>query len=309
MIGVLTGFAIIAVIMATGYIVAATGIAGEQAQFVLNRISFFIATPALMFTTIAHSDIHALFSVRFPLAAISVACSIALFLGLSALVRRERRRSVGELVIGSLSASLLNANNIGLPVAIYVFGSYAEVVPVLLFQLLILNPVMLTILDAARTGKITVLSALRQPFTNPLVIASGLGLIVALWLPGIPAAVFEPFEIVGGAAIPMILLAFGMSLRGNGFVRRGAEFPDIIIATLTKSVLMPAVTFLIAAFVFRLDGVDLAGAVMVSALPTAQNVFNFANRYGVGVVLARDTALLTTIAAVPVLSALALLLL
>jgi predicted permease len=47
---------------------------------------------------------------------------------------------------------------------------------------------------------------------------------------------------------------------------------------------------------------------VTAALPTAQNIFNFASRYDRGVAVARDTALVTTIAAVPVLIAVSLLL-
>ena len=48
--------------------------------------------------------------------------------------------------------------------------------------------------------------------------------------------------------------------------------------------------------------------VTVSALPTAQNIFNFASRYDRGVVVARDTVLITTIAAIPALVIIAALL-
>jgi predicted permease len=39
--------------------------------------------------------------------------------------------------------------------------------------------------------------------------------------------------------------------------------------------------------------------VVVATLPTAQNVFVYASRYGVGTVMARDTAFVTTLAAIP----------
>jgi predicted permease len=46
----------------------------------------------------------------------------------------------------------------------------------------------------------------------------------------------------------------------------------------------------------------------MSALPTAQNVYNFAARYQRGVVVSRDTVLVTTIASVPALLLIAALL-
>jgi predicted permease len=38
---------------------------------------------------------------------------------------------------------------------------------------------------------------------------------------------------------------------------------------------------------------------VIAALPTAQNVFNFAVRYDRGVILARDTIFVTTLLSVP----------
>lgn len=47
---------------------------------------------------------------------------------------------------------------------------------------------------------------------------------------------------------------------------------------------------------------------MLAALPTAQNVFNYAQRYATGRTIARDTVFLTTIGCVPVLFLVVLLL-
>lgn len=64
---------------------------------------------------------------------------------------------------------------------------------------------------------------------------------------------------------------------------------------------MPLVAFVVGRFVFGLDGHALFAATALAALPTAQNVFNYAARYDTGQVLARDTILVTTVTAIPVL--------
>ena len=43
--------------------------------------------------------------------------------------------------------------------------------------------------------------------------------------------------------------------------------------------------------------------VVLASLPSAQNVFNYAQRYGVGEVLARDVVFLTTFGCIPVVFA------
>jgi predicted permease len=45
--------------------------------------------------------------------------------------------------------------------------------------------------------------------------------------------------------------------------------------------------------------------VVIAALPTAQNVLVYATRYQRGVVLARDSALVTTIVSIPVIAVIA----
>jgi predicted permease len=64
---------------------------------------------------------------------------------------------------------------------------------------------------------------------------------------------------------------------------------------------MPVVAWAVGHFAFGLTGTALFGVVLLAALPTAQNVFNYAQRYDRGVALARDTVLITTIGAIPVL--------
>ena len=67
------------------------------------------------------------------------------------------------------------------------------------------------------------------------------------------------------------------------------------------AVLMPAVAFVLARFVFGMTGVPLLASTMCAALPTAQNVFVYAVRYRTSVPLARDTVSTTTLACIPAL--------
>ena len=50
---------------------------------------------------------------------------------------------------------------------------------------------------------------------NPMIVGSGLGLLVAGTGFQVPALVMEPIHLIGGAAIPAMLIAFGMSLNGT----------------------------------------------------------------------------------------------
>jgi predicted permease len=295
-LGVLTGFAIIAVVITVGYLVGRFNIAGDNARQVFSRTAFFVTNPALLFTILAGTDVHKIFSTSVLVAASSAFVIAGLFVVAS---RLFFRRSAAETTIGAISASFVNANNIGIPVAIYVVGDASLVAPVILLQQLVFTPVCLTVLDLVSGGRPSLRSILTQPFRNPVIIASVAGAIVSALGWTIPEPVLAPLELLGGSAVPLVLMAFGISLYGMRPFEAGRERVDVVVATALKSVVMPVVAYLIARFVFGATGSELFGAVVMAALPTAQNVFLFASRYERGVTVARDVVLLSSISAVP----------
>ena len=305
MSGVLIGFAIIATVILIGYVTGRSGVLGEHAPFVISRFTFFVLSPCLLFTVLADADVHELFSSLLVVSAISALLVCLIFLGVALLLLK---RSLPEAVIGALSSGYVNANNIGIPVAVYVLGNTAYSAPVILFQLLVLAPIALTVLDISTNGRGPVWRTLLSPLRNPLIIGSALGAIVAITGLDVPDAVMEPFRIVGAAAVPLVLIGFGMSLHGQRPLAPKSGRSDVVIATVLKLGVMPLVAWLLGAFVFHLDAEHLFAVVVLATLPTAQNVFVYAQRYGRGQVVARDTILITTVGAVPVLVLIAALL-
>ncbi|MFC8597739.1 AEC family transporter [Isoptericola sp. NPDC057191] len=296
--GILTGFAIIGVVIGVGYVAARLRLGGPDAGTALNRIGFFVASPALLFTVIARADVGELFQAPLLVQAVAAVTMAGAFVVLNLL---WLRRPAAEATIGAVSSGYVNANNIGLPVAVYVLGDPAAVVPVILLQLLVLAPVTLLVLDAQTSGRVSVRFVLSQPVRNPIILGSLAGAVVSVTGWSVPAPVLAPLEILGGAAVPMILLAFGMSLHGaRPFQQPGGRSAVVVAATL-KAVVMPAVTFVLARYVVGLDAAQVATAVTLAALPVAQNVYNYAARFRTGEMLARDTVLVTTIASPVVL--------
>ncbi|MBA8989752.1 hypothetical protein FHW23_000984 [Curtobacterium pusillum] len=303
--GVLTGFAIIGAIIAAGYVVGRIGLLGQHAQFVMSRLAFFVLMPCLLFHTIATADIHVLLS---PMLWVSLISAVVVALGAGVVFRVVLRRPLATTTVGALASSYVNANNIGLPVAVYVLGQATAVVPVILLQLIVLAPIALTILDTATSAGGSVGRRVSGPFRNPIIIASLVGLLFSATGIELPTPVLEPFSLVGAAAVPVVLLSFGMSLHGATPLRDPAIRTEVIVASSIKLVVMPAVAFVFARFVFGLGAHDVFVLTTLGALPAAQNVFNYAQRYGAAVPVARDVVLISTIGSVPVLVAVAALL-
>ena len=297
--GVLEGFAIIAVLIAVGWVLGATDVLGPNARVVLSRFVFFVAAPALLFTVVSSARPSVLIS---PLLAVSAASALTAAAVYVLVARLVWRRGLGPITVGALSSCYVNANNIGLPVALYVLGSAAWTAPVILLQLAVFAPVSLLLLDSAtQEGTRSVARTLLSSARNPLILGSVLGLAVALIGIRIPAPVLEPLRLLGGASVPVMLTGFGMSLHGVRPLGDLGERRDVVLASVLKLLVMPVVAGLLAAFVFHLPQQQLHVAVVLAALPTAQNVMNYAARYGTGVVIARDAGLITTVGAVPVL--------
>jgi len=302
---VLIGFAIVAVVIAAGYAVGRLGVLGPHAQEAMGRLGFFVLSPPLLFTVLAEADLGRLFSEVLPVSAIAALVPMAAFLAIALAIRH---RAVPEAVVGALGSGYVNAANIGIPVSVYVLGDAAASAPVILLQLAFLAPLALTVLDLSTSGRISVGRVLLQPVRNPLLIGSALGLVVAITGVELPEQLMAPFELVGAAAVPVILLSFGMSLHGRRILEPGPERADAVIAIVLKLALAPLAAWAAGRLLFGMEGHELFVVVVLAALPAAQNVFNFAQRYDRGVVLARDVVLVTTLASLPVLVAIAALL-
>jgi predicted permease len=296
--GVLIGFAIIGSVIALGYVVGRTGVLGPHAGTVLGRASFFVLAPCLLFTVLADADVHVLFS---SLLAVSLIAAVVAAITFALIARLVWKRAVPETVVGSLTSSYVNAGNIGVPVAAYVLGDPAYSAPVFLLQLLVFAPIALTILGVHSEGRVSVGRILIQPLKNPIIVASAAGALLAIFDVPVPDAVMEPFRLVGAASVPVVLIAFGMSLQGQRPLAPGSGRRDIVLASALKTVVMPVVAWLVGRFVFGLDGQQLFAVVVLAALPTAQNVYNYAQRYGRGEIIARDVGVITTVLAVPAL--------
>lgn len=184
----------------------------------------------------------------------------------------------------------------------------AGIIPlVMLFQLVLVAPVTLTILDVF-TGERSVGRRLLRPLGNPVVVASLAGLILSASGVHVPEVVLAPFDLLGGAVVPLMLLAFGYSLRGQGRPFQHGSTVAIIVASVLKAVVAPLTAVLVGKLVFHLTGPALFAPVLCAALPTAQNVHAYSRRYPQSTALARDVVLLTLVAAMPVLMVLAALL-
>jgi len=297
--GVLKGFFVVGMVLLVGYILARTNALGPHGTKVLSTLTFMVGLPSLMFSTIASRHISEVLSQTGLISVVTALCCMALFALSGAIGRWGVRRTT----VGALATGIVNSTNLGVPLSLYILGSATFVTPIMLFQLALVTPVALTILDLTDPeGKRTsVWSILSTPLRNPVTVAAILGVIVSAAGIELPALALDPLKLVAQLTVPLMLIIFGMSLHGLSPRQGTVDRVPTLFAVILKSAVQPALAWLLAVLVFRLDTFSTFVVTACAILPTGQNVVLYAVRYGVGQNLAQSTAVITSALAVPLL--------
>ncbi|TDD16992.1 AEC family transporter [Kribbella turkmenica] len=302
MSAVVGAFVALVSVAVLGYVVGLLGVLRAQDELVLSRLAFFVATPALLFTTVARADLHSIFSAVLVTNVAGLFVVQVIFLLVAAVIWRRTR---SEATIGVLASSYVNAGNLGVPVAAYVLGDGALVAPIVLFQLLVMAPIAFAVLDGDRQGsgrRVSWRTVLTRPLRNPLTVASLLGLLVASVDVQLPSLLMRPIDLLAAAAVPVGLIAYGLSLsagtKGSITLRR-----DVVLAVVLKTMLQPIAAYAVARWLLDLHGPALLAATLLAALPTAQNVYVYAVHYRASRTLARSAVLLSTLLSIPLMTA------
>ncbi|KZE90810.1 AEC family transporter [Microbacterium sp. TNHR37B] len=294
----LTGFVVVGLAIALGWLLGRIDLLGPHARHVLGRLTFFVLSPFLLFVVLARADVHTLFSALLPVSAIAAVSVFAIYV---LVARLWWRRSVGETLIGALSSGQVNSNNIGIPLSLYLLGSAAYPAPVILMQLVIFTPISMAIFEAVSTGQRRPGAILRRTATNPIVVGSVLGMLVSVSGIALPPVAIEPLLLIANACVPVLLISYGISLHGQRVLGVPGRRRDVLVASVLKLAVMPIVAWAVAAHLLHLSPADVLIVTVLAALPTAQNVFNYAQRFDIGEPIARDTVFVTTLGCVPVL--------
>ncbi|WP_241989808.1 MULTISPECIES: AEC family transporter [unclassified Streptomyces] len=313
MSALLSGFAPIWVLTGIGYAVGRGGLLGAQAEAVLGRFVFHVAMPAALFTMVsaASPDVFGHPSM------VAFAASTAVAAGVGfVLARRVFGRDRAGAAVGAMTSGQVNSANLGIPVAVQVLGDASFVAQVILFQVLVLSPVILTLLDSGTRGGGEgepggrrgggVRRMLTMPVRNPIILASLLGVAVSASGLRLPAALTHPCEVLGAAAVPTALITLGLSLHrgpggGEGRGGRGSRAETAVVVAV-KTLGQPLVALLVAGPLLGLPDDRLPAVVLCAALPSAQNSFIYAREYGLDTGPARDAIVASTLVSMVTLS-------
>lgn len=307
------------ILTAAGYFARRRGILSDSAVSVLGEFVFRFAIPAALFLALAKMRWSAL--TGRPLAAFGASTALVIGIGWYG-AGRWFGRQPGERAIWAMTGGYVNSANLGIPIAMQLLGSISFLVEVVLLQVLVVTPIIVIALDRhnAANGRIGFQRIATLPGRNPVILASALGAVASLTGLHAPSALQTALTLLSSAAVPTALIALGASLSGRSMTGgRGEErdartrprepgFAEILVIAALKLVTQPVMAYAIGAFALRLSHPQLLAVVVCAGLPTAQNTFIFAQRYGVGEALASRSVLLTTALSMATLTAAAALL-
>ncbi|KJS56575.1 hypothetical protein VM98_06550 [Streptomyces rubellomurinus subsp. indigoferus] len=292
----LSGFAPIWALTGVGYLVGRSRLLGAQAEAVLTKFVFHVAMPAALFLMISRTPLDRFANPSM----LAFAAGTAAATGLGLLAGRLLfRRKGGELAIGAMASGYVNSANLGIPVAMQVVGDASFVAPVVLFQILLVTPAVLAVLDSGAAGRRALVTL---PLRNPILLATALGAVASATGLHLPAELNHSAELLGGAGVPTALVALGMSLHNRPPAEGRSRLAETGFIVAVKTLVQPLAALAVAGPLLHLSTHQLLTVVLFSALPTAQNVYTYAREYGQATGLARDAVLWSTLVSMATLS-------
>lgn len=271
----------VVLLMAVGFVAGRAGLVRGESVRDLSNLVFLVLTQALLFRTMANSDIAQL-DFRPVMQYFLVAGG--LFFGMLALYGGNSRASVLALA-GIFSNTLM----IGVPL---VGLAYGEAGQVLLFALISLHALILLSMatlvlelqvahEQAQQGAPrraiwrTVASAMKNAIVHPVPLPILVGMVYSFTGWGLHPVIDKPLQLLGNAFGPIALVLVGVTLSQTAV---GRQWKTALQLSLVKTVLHP-VLMAVVGWMMGLRGLALGVMVTAAALPIGANVFLFSQRY------------------------------
>ncbi|CAB3695546.1 AEC family transporter [Achromobacter kerstersii] len=286
----------------TGWLAARAKVLGPGATDALNRYVVYLSLPALLFRAMTQVDLAHMAHWGFVGAfagGIAVTFLVAFLPGRGA--DKNTRRALTDRSIEGLAASYANAGYMGIPLCLALLGADslapATFTTLLTASVLFGFAIALIEFDRQQTpnAAATLIKVGRALTRNPLLAAPVLGLAWASTGVALPEGIDRYVALLGASASPCALVTIGLFLAQTQTASAG---PGVLRLVLGKLLLQPAVTAVLAFYVFSMPPLWAWTAVLMSALPIGTGPFMLANMYGRDARVTSRAILVSTVASV-----------
>jgi len=253
----------------------------------LARIAFYILSPCLVFSSLAANALPASEFwqlVGFAVTTLLVGGALA---WIAAHMLRLRRSMCAALM---LTCMFVNAGNYGLSLNLFAFGEKAMARAVVYY---IVNTVGIYSIGVfvAANGSVSAMSAIKTMFKVPALYALAIAGLLRWQAWAAPAWVQRPVDVLGGAAIPVMLLILGMQIAQ---APRSLHWRWVGLATLLRMLVMPLIAIWLASL-FQLTGPAQRAGILDAAMPSAVIVSVLALEYNLEPSLVTEAVVITTL--------------
>jgi predicted permease len=298
---ILETLAPLALLILLGSVLAHIRFLGEPFIADLNKLAFWIALPALIFTSAGGGSLTGPVGRIFAVLLGGTLLITLIAWGTSYALRMPATAR------GTLAQSAFRGNlaYIAVPVLANSFGANSPAlsagVIAMVLTMAVYNILAVVVLQASQnsTRKGDMGRMARSIATNPLLIAGLLGLIVPLLNLKLPLFFDRTLQSLGAAAVPIALLCIGGSLV---IVPMRGRQTWIVAAALLKIAVLPAIVYGLGCLA-GLDATALRIALVFAACPTAAASFVMARQMGGDEALASGSIALSTLLSALSLSA------
>lgn len=271
-------------------VAAIGGIAGRRLGLqleTLQKATFFLFSPALVFTGLASIELDS--GVLAKLALTSVV--IFLINGLAGLSWSRLRGSDSPAAASIAVASAVpNQGNMGLPMAMLAFGAGGLEIATVLFVIgVVLNASAAVALGTYALKKGARREVLFAPLRFPAIYAAAAGIAVNTTGVHLPLAASESIATLARASIPVMLVILGMSFH----VPKGGDYVDPLFVSANRLVIGPLVAWATLSIV-GLDRQTQSVAIMMAGMPVAVNTTILARQLGADVSLSVRAVVVST---------------
>lgn len=268
------------------FLVIAVGFAGARRGFFppgfvgpANRLAYFLAIPALILRAVAHAPLdQSLRPVPALLALVGLVLGWSAAVALSHLLPGIRRSPGTHKASWIHCATHGNQGLLGLAVVFSALGQPGLASAGLIITAVIVGQNLLAVITLARWGdsQINSRSFLRAVGLNPIILATLMGMGLALAGVKLPAFLDRTLEILAGLGVPMALLIVGANLAGT---RLGGAWSSVAAMQAVKLLIVPALGLALLE-IAGVQSIPRAVAVVLLSSPTATLTVILANQMG-----------------------------
>lgn len=269
----------------------------------MNFFIVYVALPALFYRILSQTPLEQLAKVDFVLATtLSTFWAFAIAFAVGMAIRRG---NIAESTIAGLAGGYGNIGYMGPGLALATLGPEAAVPVALIFcfdtlLLFTLVPIMMALATPGQKDfGVVAKEVLVRITTNPLVIATAVGILSAAVHFQPPVALERLMQFLQNAAAPCALFTLGVTVALRPLKKMPWEVP---FTTAIKLIAHPLLMFLLLSLFGPFDQLWVYTALLMAALPPALNVFVFARQYDSWVEQASGAVLVGTLVSVVTLT-------